>query len=177
MSAPYSKILTTSLSMRALTTLSILILSLTICKAQSDFVVLDNQNTVNELITRFKILPASATTASLSATELGEVKQLLTKCITDYNDQVSADFKRRGEKKKYAEMYQIRSLSKYKVQFVPFINEKGEKEVWINGFCSDFTTDWKTEIVHVLDGGNCYFTVRLNMSNNKCVAVGTNGHA
>jgi hypothetical protein len=163
--------------MRELTTISILLISLTICKGQSDFVVLQDQKTIDELITIFKILPESTTTTTLSTTELDVATRLLTKCITDYNDQIREGFKKRGEKKRYSRMYQIMSLGKYKIQFVPFINEKGEKEVWINGFCSDHHTDWKTEIVQVFDGGNCYFTVRLNISKNECIAVGTNGYA
>jgi hypothetical protein len=163
--------------MRELTTISILLLTLTICKGQSDFVVLQDQKTIDELISIFKILPESTTTTTLSTTELDVTKKLLTKCITDYNDQIREGFKKRGEKKRYARMYRIMSLSKYKVQFVPYLNEKGEKEIWINGFCSDHHTDWKTEIVHAFDGGNCYFTVRLNISTNKCIGVGTNGYA
>jgi hypothetical protein len=163
--------------MRELITISILLISLTICKGQSDFVVLQDQKTVDELISIFKILPESTMTTTLSTTELDAATTLLTKCITDYNDQIREGFKKRGEKKRYARMYQVMSLSKYKVQFVPYLNEKGEKEIWINGFCSDYNIDWKTEIVHVFDGGNCYFTVRLNLTNNKCIAVGTNGYA
>lgn len=163
--------------MRELTTIAILLISLTICKGQSDFVVLQDQKTVDELISVFKILPESTMTTTLSTTELEIATRLLTKCISDYNNQISETFKKRGEKKRYARMYQIKSISRYKVQFVPYINEKGEKEIWINGFCSDFHADWKKEIVHVFDGGNCYFTVRLNISNSKCIAVGTNGYA
>ena len=33
----------------------------------------------------------------------------------------------------------------YKIQLVPVINEKGEKEVWINGFCESFG-NWREEI-------------------------------
>jgi hypothetical protein len=163
--------------MRELTTITILLISLTICKGQSDFVVLQDQKTVDELISIFKILPESTMTTTLSTTELDAATRLLTKCITDYNDQIREGFKKRGEKKRYARMYQVMTLSKYKVQFVPYLNEKGEKEIWINGFCSDYDINWKTEIVHVFDGGNCYFTVRLNLTNNKCIAVGTNGYA
>lgn len=163
--------------MRKLTTISIFILSLPICKGQSDFVVLQDQRTIDELISIFKILPESTMTITLTTVELDSAMRLLTKCITDFNDQMREGFKRRGEKKRYTRIFQIMSLSKYKVQFVPYLNEKGEKEIWINGFCSDYRADWKTEVVHAFDGGNCYFTVRLNIANNKCIAVGTNGNA
>jgi hypothetical protein len=103
--------------MRELTTISIILISLTICKGQSDFVVLQDQKTIDELISIFKILPESTTTTTLSTTEFDVAKNLLTKCITDYNDQIREGFKKRGEKKRYARMYRIMSLSKYKVQF------------------------------------------------------------
>lgn len=82
-----------------------------------------------------------------------------------------------GEKRKYARMYEIMRLENYKIQYVPFLNEKGEKEVWINGFCSSFDSDWRKDIIHVFDGGNCYFTIRLNLSTGKCISAGTNGYA
>ena len=163
--------------MRHAATISIFLISLTICKAQSDYVVMQDQKIIDELISTYQILPESTTTTSLSTAELGVVKALLTKCIKDYNDQMKDGFKKRGEKKRHARMYQIMNLSNYKVQIVPYINEKGEKEVWINGFCDNFSANWRTEIVQVFDGGNCYFRVRLNISNNSCMTVGTNGYA
>lgn len=168
---------TVKFMMRVIAIMSILLLNLTFCRAQSDFVILQDEKTIDELIRVFKILPESTTTTSISSTELDTVKELLSECIMTYNNQIREGFKKRGEKKKYAIMYQIKKLSYYKVQLVPYINENGEKEIWINGFCSDFDTNWKTEIVHVFDGGNCNFTVRLNFSNRKCIAVGINGYA
>ena len=163
--------------MKQLTIIGLVLSSLIICRAQSNFVILQDQKTVEELISIFKVLPEFTMATTLSTTEFDAAKHLLTKCIADYNDEIKQGSKKRGEKKGYARMYQIKSLTKYKVQFVPYLNEKGEKEIWINGFCSDHHIDWRTEIVHAFDGGNCYFTVRLNLSNNKCLAVGTNGYS
>ncbi len=120
--------------MSVVATISFLLLGLTFCRAQSDFVILQDEKTINELITVFKILPKSTTTTSLSSTELDTAKELLAECVMDYNSQIREGFKKRGEKKRYARMYQIKGLSYYKVQFVPYINENGEKrnmDKWI----------------------------------------------
>jgi hypothetical protein len=51
---------------------------------------------------------------------------------------------------------------------VPFIDSKGDKKVYINGFCvlDDFTY-WKQTLVDVADGGSCFFHVTLNLTTNK----------
>ena len=92
------------------------------------------------------------------------------------NSETDKSFKERGESK-YAHMYKIKKLKNYKIQFVPYLNEQGEKEVWINGFCSGSNSNWKKEIVWVMDGGNCYFQIRLNLTTGTCIEIGTNGYA
>jgi hypothetical protein len=69
----------------------------------------------------------------------------------------------------------VRKIGKldYRRQYIPGINLKGEKTVWINCFCvepnkfpayqSNNFDDWNTEIIVVNDGGNCYFSVFLNL--------------
>ncbi len=66
---------------------------------------------------------------------------------------------------------------KYKFQYVAAINNKGEKEVWINGFCNTQDSRWKEEILLVNDGGNCYFNLKLNLSTKECFQVAVNGYA
>ena len=153
------------------------LLNFIISKAQSDFVILENQQTISELIKTYKILPESSKITKLTQTEFNLVKKISKDCIENYNNKVTEGFKKRGEKKKYAKMYRIMELKEYKIQYVPYLNEKGEKEIWINGFCSDFDTDWRKEIISVFDGGNCYFTIRLNLSTGECLEIGTNGYA
>ena len=58
---------------------------------------------------------------------------------------------------------QIKDVSKYYKQFIAVINKQGEKEVWINCFCSK-DPKWKNEVVLVLDGGNCYFQLKINLT-------------
>ena len=60
---------------------------------------------------------------------------------------------------------------------MPYVNEKGEKEIWINGFCDNKGTDWKKEIIFVFDGGNCFFEIRLNLTTEECLAIGISGYS
>ena len=66
---------------------------------------------------------------------------------------------------------------KYKFQYVAAINNNCEKEVWVNGFCKTWDTDWKKEILLVHDGGNCYFNLKFNLSTKECFEVAVNGYA
>ena len=68
-------------------------------------------------------------------------------------------------------------LSVYRRQYVAIINDKGEKMVWINFFCSSFGDDWRRHVVVVFDGGACFFRLIINLSLRKVVDLKTNGIA
>ncbi|SDY06718.1 hypothetical protein SAMN05444411_1187 [Lutibacter oricola] len=153
------------------------LLYLGVCRGQSEYVILSKQSTLDELILTYKVLPKNAKKAELSDEEFRLVGKKTQEYIEIYNTQVNEGFKKRGEKKKYAKMYRIMKLTNYKIQYVPYLNQKGEKEIWINGFCDDFNSDWRKEIISVFDGGNCYFTIKLNLSSGECLSIGTNGYA
>jgi hypothetical protein len=68
-------------------------------------------------------------------------------------------------------------LSEYKRQYVAVINRQGQKEVWINFFCSYFDTDWKHHVLIVNDGGSCFFQLRINLSSRKARKLIPNGDA
>ena len=66
----------------------------------------------------------------------------------------------------------------YKRQYVPVLNEKGEKEVWINFFCNDFDDDnWKTATFNVRDGGNCFYSLKVNLATKEVYDLEINGYA
>ena len=67
-------------------------------------------------------------------------------------------------------------LNKYKKQIIPIINKFGEKEVWINCFCQ-YNENWKTEIIRVDDGGDCYFNLKINLTKSKYYDFFVNGRA
>jgi hypothetical protein len=66
----------------------------------------------------------------------------------------------------------------YKRQYVPFLNKDGQKKVWINCFCSDFGNDftqWKKFIVLVEDGGSCFFSLIINLTDRSFSNFDVNG--
>jgi len=68
----------------------------------------------------------------------------------------------------------------YYQQFVGFIDESGDKIIWINCFCKNEISsfpDWKNKIVYVADGGNCFVNIKVNISKNSVVEFNVNGVA
>lgn len=73
-------------------------------------------------------------------------------------------------------------LLNYRRQYIPYINEKGEKLVWVSCFCGyfDMFKSWKTEIADtdpVLDGGACFIHVTINLTQNSFTNLQTHGLA
>lgn len=73
-----------------------------------------------------------------------------------------------------------RNLEDYDRQFVGAIDENGDKIIWINCFCKKEEGSfkkWKEEIVHVADGGNCFFNMKANITKNTYTDFIVNGDA
>jgi hypothetical protein len=69
-------------------------------------------------------------------------------------------------------------LRKYKRQYFGYINEKGEKILYINCFCNkEFCKDWLTKIIFVLDGGSCFWNVKFNLTTVTLFDLNINGYA
>jgi len=72
------------------------------------------------------------------------------------------------------------NLKNYKRQYVPFINSKGEKKVYINCFCFPGYADefdyWKKSLVDVDDGGSCFFHLTINLTSKQYEQLYTNGY-
>jgi hypothetical protein len=105
---------------------------------------------------RFKI----SKTAELTIEDFREVEILLTKCLKTNDRNLD--------------------LEKYKRQYVVYINLKGEKEVYVNCFCSGNNNEfsyWKKHLVEVLDGGECFFNVTVNLTTHKYGFLYINGYA
>lgn len=107
--------------------------------------------------------------ANLTSSEISDIDLLLKKCVEDYNSSLKDD------KKAYFGIDLIKE--KYKRQYVPVVNERGEKEIWVNCFCRDFDGRWRKDIIHVDDGGNCFFNFKINLTKKKCYEFFVNGLA
>ena len=111
---------------------------------------------------------AEITPSELSESELITIERIVTIAINNSN---------KAQKKKLLEHnhnypkdvksktgYEI-NLDEYQRQYVPILNALGEKEVWVNFFCKTSPSDkWRTNLVSVEDGGNCYFNIKVNLN-------------
>ena len=104
-----------------------------------------------------------AAPAALGDEDFPVIKDLLQKAVDDYNERQSS-----GAQK-------INSLSSYKRQLIPYLNARGEKEVWLNLFCSNNGVNWRKVIVMVDDGGSCYFELKINLVNRQVISFNVNG--
>ena len=107
--------------------------------------------------------------ASLTQDDIVNIDSLLIACVNHYNNSLDKDHKERSiDLKKH----------NYRKQLIVVTNKKGEREVWVNCFCDTWGSDkWKTEIIMVKDGGNCYFNFKINLANKKYYDLGVNGIA
>jgi hypothetical protein len=121
--------------------------------------------------------------ANLDSMEIVEIEKLFITCMTNYNDSI----KRHAALNRYNKSHKalkedwiIKNWTidflNYKRQYVAFVNGKGEKEVWINCFCSR-NPDWKENIFRVIDGGNCFFQLYVNLSTHTYHNLSINGEA
>ena|SRR5450432_1327312 len=105
--------------------------------------------------------------AKLTNQDLFTIDTLLTNCIKDHNKGIDSTNLYSG----------FIDLKKYKRQYVPYANKKGEKKVFINCFCNGVGgfDDWKTTLVEIEDGGVCFFNLTINVTEQLCGPVLING--
>ena len=103
----------------------------------------------------------------MSEEEIKDIDLLLKKCIGNYNPEQQQLFDSLSRIHPGADLRIqdfIIDLRRYKRQYFPVINEKGEKEVWVNCFCNTHYKDWENQVISVRDGGNCYFNLKINLT-------------
>ena len=128
----------------------------------------------------FWIFP-SCTSTNLTEADFQNIEQLLDSTIDNYNVKQEVVFKKMVAKypqyKTDKDQFVIK-LSRYKRQYIAVINQNGDKEVWINCFCNSNIFDyWKTQRVIVLDGGNCFFNLQINLTKRLIYNLSINGVA
>lgn len=104
---------------------------------------------------------------TLNQSDIKKIELLLTNCVDDYNKKLSDNHK---------QYFSIDLIKKrYKRQYVAVVNKKGEKLVWVNCLCQTHNDNWRTSIILVDDGGNCYFNLKINLTKEKCYDLMVNG--
>lgn len=138
-----------------------------------DFATLPSDSSTH-LITGF---PRNLETATLNGTDQHLIDSLMEALVAEYNSKLAS------EKSKPADSTALApspiDLKYYKKQYIVVLNAKGEKEVWANCFCKAIEkriefVDWKKTPVKVIDGGNCFFNVKLNLAQRKAYDLKVN---
>ncbi len=118
----------------------------------------------------------------LNVEELKTVEEILDRAVNE-NNQIQKETlqKQNAEnpENKWTETGFELETENYYRQYIPIINEKGEKEVWVNLSCVEFHDEnWKDELLlPVEDGGNCYFNVKVNLTQKSYSDLRINSHA
>lgn len=119
--------------------------------------------------------------ASLNNSEIDTIELILNRVVFENNIKQEELLKNHNKKypnNKWTKTRFELDLKDKKRQYIAVINEHGEKEVWVNLFCDSFEgEDWKTELIFVEDGGNCYFNVKINLEKNTYSELMINGYA
>jgi hypothetical protein len=104
--------------------------------------------------------------ATLSEDETKQLEGILKECVQNYNKGLPSNL-RGGLSIDF-------SNHRYYRQYVAVVNDRSEKEIWVNGFCDSLDKQWRMEIVHVKDGGNCYFNMKINLTQRTCFEINVN---
>ncbi|MDN3594179.1 hypothetical protein [Zunongwangia endophytica] len=116
----------------------------------------------------------------LNNSELLQIEDILEKAVEENNKRQKTYLKKHNEenpKDKWNKTGYELNLKKFKRQYLPIINDKGEKVIWINFFCKDENPIPKDRIIMMLDGGNCFFNIKINLTKNTYYDLQINGYA
>ena len=97
----------------------------------------------------------------LTQKDLIELDKLLEKCFDDNKSELN------------------RKSNLYEKQIIAVINNKKEIEVWVSCNCRErkFNKEFEYQIVRVNDGGNCHFTLKINLTRQNYSDLSINGDA
>jgi hypothetical protein len=103
----------------------------------------------------------------LTSSDIKKIEDLISKTIAQYNKMSKGSWK-------------IKHIHKYYKQLIAVVNANGEKEVWVNCLCnvSEWGSkgpNWKHDVVEVMDGGPCYFNLKINLSKGTAYTFSVNG--
>lgn len=138
-----------------------------------EYVILKFDSTMNWLFKDSK-------PAELNLSEVKEIELILSKCINAYNPKQLKKYEKiikENPGSNFTKPHLIIDLKRYDRQYIAVFNSKGEKEVWVNCFCVIASNSWKKKIEWVKDGGNCYFSLKINLSKKTYYDFGVNGEA
>jgi hypothetical protein len=130
--------------------------------------------TVIELDSSNQDLYENTTPTNLKFYEIQLVDSIIKYAIADHNQKAKDDYQKLltyyPGMEDNEEGY-ILDFNDYYRQYIPYINERGEKVVHVNCFCDVTNMNgelsgryWRTDLIQVNDGGNCFFSLYVNLT-------------
>lgn len=150
-------------------------------KTKPEFQLSDSTYVILEFKSDWYWIFKAVEPTNLSRSELAEVEEIIQVAVKENNEQQRKNLKEHNgnhSDNKWTETGFELELEGFKRQYVPVINKDGQKEIWINFFCDDWESgNWKSEIMMVNDGGNCYFNLKVNLETKTYSELRINGYA
>ena len=80
--------------------------------------------------------------------------------------------------KQYGKILKYNNTDYYR-QYVGFVDSKGNKLIFINAVCKAYgqKSDMKQNWIFVFDGGSCFYQIKVDLTNKKCIDFSVNGEA
>jgi len=157
-----------------LTILLLIVVLFSACSPAKVEIQAPEKYTVIELDSSNQHLFENTTPTNLKFYEIQMLDSIIKYAIADHNQKAKDDYQKlmtyspgmEDNEEGYLLDYQD-----YYRQFIPYINERGEKVVNVSCFC-DITNmngdleglNWRTDLIQVNDGGNCYFHLVVNLT-------------
>ncbi|RFZ82177.1 hypothetical protein DYU05_16285 [Mucilaginibacter terrenus] len=117
------------------------------------------------------LFDSTYTAANTTEDDIKKIEKIIKVTVAEYNERL---LKNTGSKATKAGL--IYKPDKYYKQIICVINSKGEKTVWVNCFCTPHEKRyWQKGIVMVLDGGPCFFNIKINLVTNTVMDLQVNG--
>ena len=110
---------------------------------------------------------------NLSQQDFIDIENILRESIDNWNTEKEKEFnkyKSDHPKDKRDKNTMTIDISKYKLQYTPVLNDNKEKEVWIRCACDG-------NFGLVIDGGKCYFQLKVNLTKKKHTSILINSMA
>lgn len=163
--------------MKKIITITILALLVFSCNQKKKKAKLNDDSKLNVDTTLITIIPYDTLSihwvfknckpAKLTNYDLNTIDSLLKISIEKYNLEQEIKFKKYYTKNPNNNILKSNftiDLKKYRRQYIVATDIKSEKQVWVNCFCDEWDTNSRKYPKVVMDGGNCYFNLKINLT-------------
>jgi hypothetical protein len=113
--------------------------------------------------------------ADLSAAEIEKIEKVVKIMVAEYNKKI-LEQKVNNLVDSPSTGGTIEEPAQYYKQMIAITNNKREKEVWVNCFCTPREKKyWRKGVIVILDGGTCFFNLKINLNTNTVMEFNVNG--